>query len=207
MALAKRSNNGGNNIFVDIKGNTGEIVRKLEGGGVETYDSLDGTVTGVDVRSNTYKGEEIHSLRMKIEDGSDTKIFASVGLGSFFAGKIVGLLNAADLSKPITLNVGQMKAGETVGDRVVEKDTTWVTAWQDGKRLTPDFGNGATELPKANKVVVSGKEMNDMTPVNEKVAELIGGLIDKLHPEAGPSDDHEQVDVDAAAGAAQRMAA
>ncbi|TXI24234.1 MAG: hypothetical protein E6Q67_03170 [Roseateles sp.] len=205
MALAKRSNNGGNAIFVDIKGNTGEIIRKLEDGTVESYDSLEGTVTGMDVRSNTYKGEEIHSLRLKIEDGSDTKIFASVGLGSFFAGKIAGLLNAADLSKPIKFNVGQMKAGETVGDRLVEKDTTWVTAWQDGKRLVPDFGNGATELPKANKVVVSGKEMNDMTPVNEKVAELIGGLIGKLHPEDGQADDH--VDVDAAAGAAQRMTA
>jgi hypothetical protein len=203
MALAKRTGSS-NIVFVDIKGNTGEIVRKLQDGTTETFDSIEGNVTDLDVRTNTYKGEDIHSLRVKFEDGGEA-ILASVGLGSFFAGKIVGLLNAADLSKPLKFNVGQMKAGETIGGKLVEKDTTWVTAWQDGNRLVPDYGQGLTELPKANKVMVSGKEMNDMSPVNEKVAELIGSLINKLHPQEvqGESD----VDVDAAAGAGQRMAA
>jgi len=213
MGLQKREEGQGGFVFADIKGNVGAIVVKTgeaaEGGGklTESYDSVTGVVTDLDIKENDYKGETITNLRVKLEDGQSKPIIASVALGSFFSAKLVGLLNAADLSKPLTIAVGMMKVGETVGGKPVNKDTAWITVRQgaDNARLAPLYTDGKTALPEAAKVVVSGKTMTDMTPVNNEVGAVIQGLfakMDALHEQATTHDEDTGVNAAEAAAAA-----
>jgi len=217
MALAKREEGkGGGYVFADIKGNTGEIlvtVGKDPDTGKpikESYASVSGLVTDLDVKENELgSGDKITNLRIKLEDPGEKPVMASVALGSFFSAKIVGLLNAADLSKPIQISVGMMKQGDIVGGKPVGKDTAWVIMRQDGQRLVEKYGTPDNKLPEPNIVKVSGKEMKDMEPVNAAVAEIIQGLFTKiqaLHEQAAAPDDHG-VDAGEAAAAAEAATA
>lgn len=160
--------------------------------------SISGFVTDLDVSEHVHDGETITSLKIKLEDdkGTEPPVILSVGLGSYFAAKIVGLLNAADLSKPLVVNANVVKAGEKFGNGVAERDNVFPTMRQgaDLARLVEVWAGGMAKLPDAPKVKISGKEHTDMTPVNEVVAATLQEVmakLDALRPSEAHSDDHD----------------
>ena len=188
MALHKREEGkGGGVVYADIKGNTGVISvstgAKDEAGKAvkETYESVSGMITDLDIKTGEYEGDTITNLRIKLEEAGEKPVIASFALGSFFAAKIVGLLNAADLAKPFVLNVGMMKQGTIMRDKTaLGKDTVFVTATQDGVRLVPVYSGGKKDLPQPTEVMVSGKKVKDMAPVNAEVEAVVTALFARM---------------------------
>lgn len=216
MALKKYEKTGGSNVFADISGKNGCIVvRGQDGAPNEEFEQVDGVVTNLDIKTHTMPDQNvITNLRIKLEDGNGPPTIASVALGSFFSAKIVGLLNAADLTKPIALRVGMTKMGDKIGDRTAEKDSVWVTVRQDGNRLTPVYSEGKDKLPDAPKVSVGGgKTVTNMEFVDAEVATVVKGLfakMDAIHDAAKVKGDDEGItlaEAQAAAGAADSQRA
>jgi hypothetical protein len=194
------SNSGGASrvIFANIKGKVqtftdhegrpshGAINIKYPDGALETLRSgrgISGVLTKVAVRTNLVDGEEVNSLQMTLDDpkGVDPRIVASVNVASYYGAKIVGAINAApDLRQPISIAVNTVKAGEKIGDQIWDKDSVFPVVKQNDVRLVPVWANGATELPEAPQVKVSGKMIKDMEPVNQVIAETVGELIGRL---------------------------
>lgn len=225
MGIVRNKGTGQGVTFVDVKGRPqdytdaegktkhGSLVVSHRDGTREVLPSnsaIRGYVTSVDVKTtvNTKDQSEINNLQIRFEDENheEPPVVMSVALGSYFAAKIVGLLNAADLSKPMAFAANSIRAGEKIGDNTAESDNVFPTMRQgaDNARLVPTWATGAT-LPDAPTVTISGKKMKDMTPVNDVVAATIKGIYDKLDAirqgETGPSDDHGISAEDVAAAA------
>jgi hypothetical protein len=211
MGIQKSTGGRSKVIFADIKGKA----QDYEENGVTKHGSIvlthpdktkeilpngsaiTGFVTDIDVSSHVYQGDTIDTLKIRIEDesGEAPTVLANVTLGSYFAAKITGLLNAADLSKPITLAAGFVKEGDKMGDKVADKDFAWATVRQgaDRTKLEPVWADGRKDLPEAPMVKVSGKSMKNMEPVNEVVVatikELYGKLEQQVEQDKAPGDD------------------
>jgi len=227
MGIQVSNGSGRGLIFVDLKGTPQKFKDEQ---GVEKHgamvmsnsdktktvlpsnSAITGFVTSLDVHSQEYQGDTISSLRVRLRDdkGNDPDVVLSVTLGSYFGAKIAGLLNAADLSKPITIAANTVLEGEKMGSGVAKRDNVFPTMRQgaDNARLVEVWANGATTLPDAGEVKVSGKTLKDMTPVNDVVVATIAEVyakFDALHPQDGPADGDDGVnpaDVAAAAAAA-----
>ena len=218
MGLQKREEGkgGGGVTFADIKGSTGEIMvttgKTPEGAAIkEAFESVSGMITDVDIKTGEYQGEEIVNLRVKLEDQGEKPVVASFALGSFFAAKLVGVLHSADFARPLKIQVGMMKAGMQMRDKsVLAKDTVYVAGYQGETRLVPSWANGVTKLPDPLEVIVSGKKLKDMAPVNDVVGETVKVLFARMdeaqkavHVEEEPIN---LAEAHAAAGATDRSA-
>ena len=144
--------------------------------------TISGMVVDVNVRSNVVEGKEIHNLAIMIEDGEEAPVQVSVALGSFFAAKIVGLLNGADLRQPITLAVNTVKVGDMMGDKVVEANNAYPTIRQGPKqdRVEYLYANGESQLPATPVYEINGEKHRDMAAVTEVVAPTIQQIFEKL---------------------------
>ena len=211
MGLQKREEGkGGGVVYADVKFNTGVIAvttgKDADGKAIkENYESVSGMITDLDIKATEYEGDTITNLRIKLEEAGEKPVIASFSLGSFSAAKVVGLLNAADLNKAFKLNVGMMKAGTVMRDKSsLAKDTVYVTAFQGDTRLVPVYSNGKTELPQPNEVMVSGKKVKDMAPVNAEVETVVKALFARMDAlqQAGQVQHDEGVDLSEAQGAA-----
>lgn len=238
MAIVKQNGTGRGLIFIDAKGKP-QIYEKTNEDGTKKKEhgalvishpnktkevlpsntSISGVVTMVDVRQSEYDGETINSLQVRIEDSGEPPIQLSVALGSFFAAKIVGLLNAADLSRPISFALNTVLKGDKFGEGVSERDNVFPTmrAGPNNDRLVPVWANGATTLPEAPEVKFNGKMMRNMDPVNELVGETLNSIYASLDTikenqmsamkDNGPHDDDHGIsaaDVATAAGSVER---
>lgn len=222
MAIVKQTKSGRGVIFIDVKGKP----QGYQEDGVEKHGALvvshkdktkevlpsntaiTGLVTDVDVRNSDYQGDTIHTLQVRIEDGpNEPPVQLSVTLGSFFAAKIVGLLNAADLSKPVSFAVNTVREGDKMGDGVAERDNVFPTmrAGASNERLVPVWADGLTSLPEAPEVKMNGKTMKNMDPVNEVVRATIALIYGKLDAfkDTGPHDDDPGVSAADLANASQ----
>ncbi len=209
--INRNSGTGGRVVFVDLKGTPQEYMdgdKKKFGAFVvshgkdlpkevlPTNSAITGYVTSLDVQDREYQGDTINTLKIRVEDvkHEEPPAMISVTLGSYFSAKIVGLLNAADLSKPVTFNANVLMAGDKFGEGVADKDNVFPTMRQgtDNQRLKPVWAGGVEVLPDAPIVTVSGKKIKDMTPVNEVTAATIAALyakVDALKETSGPVDD------------------
>jgi len=144
--------------------------------------NITGMVTMVDVTQSLHKGETANWLQVRIDDPGEPTIVLSVGLGSFFAAKFVGLLNAADLSRPISMALLSVLKGEKFDDELSESSNVFpiFRSCHDNARLVPVWANGATKLPEALKVKFNGRMMNNMDPVNKAVGATLTGIYEKL---------------------------
>lgn len=200
MGIRQAGNGGGGVTFIDIKGkpqpftdaNGNERVGALvmaptEKGGEKTvlssFTEISGVIAEAEVKVHQYEGEDIASLKVKLVEEGERPVILTATLGSFLGAKFAGLVRAA-LEKPgapIVFTAGYMQEGEKLpGGKTVEKGGTWIKVMQDGVRLAPLYAGGATELPEAPTVKVSGKTMKDMTPVNEVVGATIQEIYDAL---------------------------
>lgn len=214
MGLQKReAGTGGGVTFADIKFSTGviSVTTGKDGDGKpikESFESVSGMVTDIDIKTTEFAGETITNLRVKLEEAGEKPVVASFALGSFSAAKMVGLLNAADFSKAIKLQVGQMPAGFKMRDGTVLTDARPVVmAFQGADRLTPVYMDGKADLPQPTEVKVSGKIMKDMTPVNDEVEAIVKQLFARVDALQQLGQVHEDgVDLAEAQGAAAAAA-
>lgn len=172
-------------------------------------------VTGVPVAFNIvpkeFEGEPYHEAQITLEDAKDSsRVVLTCNAGTFGGGHLIGLVLRAVKEYPgqeMRLNAWKMAAGDKLSDgTLLSKAKTGVSGWVNGTRIQPLYAGGAERLPDAPKVKVSGKEMSDMTPVIEVIAQTAGELVDALsavaHQEA-PAE--ESINVDQALAAVQRQ--
>lgn len=213
MAIKRNQGAGRGVIFIDLKGKPqffedkdgnkkhgAMVMAGAEKGApkeiLPSNSSITGYVTDLDVHESQYQGDTITSLRIRIEDdqGQEPPVVMSVTLGSYFGAKVVGLLNAADLTKPLAIIANTVAEGDKMGTGVATKDNVFPTMRQgaDDARLVPVYAGGLLELPPATEVKVSGKTLKDMTVVNDLVAATIGELYAKLEAiaESNKTPDH-----------------
>jgi hypothetical protein len=185
-----------------------------------------GLLIGFAIKPETYETQhsEVVQLLMKDpEGGPNMQVDFTVATGgdgsdvqgdaTSFGLRLLGKLNAADLSKPIEIKPWFVKQGETIGDTKYENDTASCSVKQDGQSLRCDFGNGVIELPTLPKIKVGNKDVADKSPWNALLDATLDSLHTKLpkptngHAQAAGAAD-EQVDLaDAAAAASAAPAA
>lgn len=123
-------------------------------------------------------GEKEHkiSVSLRSPDGKDALVKFSMGSSAL---QVLGALNAADLTKPITLKsfffaVGT-KGKDKDGNEVVrQKDEVRLVGYQGDQKLTNKYGEGEVVIPKIEKIEVkhptTGKvisTVNDFTAQHE----------------------------------------
>ena len=193
MGLQKSSGNG-NLTFVNLSGKRGafEIKGKNDKGETivkESYDRLEGNVTKIEIApSNLPEQENTFELKVRTDDGSGAPVQFSMTLGTFLSAKMAGLLNAADVSKPMTFMVGRVEKGQKLGDTVADKEFPWVAIRQDGEKLSPVYLNGATELPAPKEVKLNGKVHKDMSEIDAITAEVLAGVKARVEALHAPSE-------------------
>jgi hypothetical protein len=209
----KKSIDGARGItFVTLSGKRGAFEKKGKDERGETivlesFDRLDGRVTKVDVSPTNFEGRDGYELKVRLDDGESVVQFG-VPLGTFFSAKVVGLLNAADLSKPILFGVGRVEKGDRFGDTIADKEFPWVSARQGDVKLAPVYKDGAGELPSPKEVRINGQVHKDMQEINAIVAGVVAEVQSRVHELNGPAPadaaDEDINPAEAAAAAGQR---
>lgn len=143
----------GRKIFVNIK--AGELVTKNKEGIVDTFRSLEGVLTGINISTKEYEGREYEQLSLMITyDGElyELQMRFDSGYGRGFCYQI----SNATLDKPILFSP---KYSEKDG-----KKDYWLFLNQFGKPLqrafTKDNPNG---LPPMKEYYIKGKKVWDNT--------------------------------------------
>lgn len=172
-------------------------------------------VTGVPVAfavvPKEFEGEPYHEAQVTLEDSKDSsRVIVTCNAGTFGGGQLVGLILRAVKEHPgqeVRLNAWKMDAGEKLSDgQVLAKAKSGVSAWVGPVRIQPLYAGGAERLPDAPKVRVSGKEVSDMTPVIEAVAETAGELLQAISAMNQHVDEPDEgVNAQQAMAAAQRQ--
>lgn len=103
-------------------------------------------------------GEKEHKILVSLRspDGKDAVVKFSMGSGAL---QVLGALNAADLSQPITLKNYLFPAGSKGKDKdgnevVRQKDEVRLVGYQGDQKLTNKYGEGEVVIPKAETIEV-----------------------------------------------------
>jgi hypothetical protein len=177
-----------------------------------------GTVVGLEFVDDQYQGEKNYKVRLAMHDiePGQPKMFVDFPFGSeangagFFGLSLMAKLNAADLTKPISIMPWMIPAGSEFNGVKSTTDRTGVTVYQNGQKLKEDFGGGMARLPERQKVKVGTKEVTDNTEWDNIAQALLQGLVHKVTPgagEAAASVDEDGVDASEVAAATQVAAA
>jgi hypothetical protein len=104
------------------------------------------------------KMDKLISISFRSSEGKDAVVNFAL---SQFAVKVLGLINAADLSKPITLGTGVFAAGTedkdlTTGEtRIREEDQAFLVGYQNGEKLKAKFSDDPEfKIPKVDVIEV-----------------------------------------------------
>ena len=140
--------------------------------------SISGIVANVDVHTTGSGEDTSHSFFLQIEDAGDPPIRLSLTLGSLFSAEFVGLVNAADLSRPISICFISVLKGEQFGSGISERDHVFpIIRGANNARLSPIWANGLKALPEPPLVKVNGKVLPLMDPVNE----VVGATLNEIY--------------------------
>jgi hypothetical protein len=223
MGLKKSEGGGKGAVFFHINAKEGCFQQGSGANKVkfDQFTDLEGTLIAFKVDEDEYEGVKREQVRLILRDtepGAPNQhvsfSLTNGGDASMFGLKLLGTLNAADVTKPLTIRPWFMGAGTKMGNgEVSQKDMTGVTVYQNGAKVThvnygvDAAGNVITKLPDLPKVKVGGKELADKTPWNDMIDPILDSLNGKLQPAPGegqPAD--ESVDIDEAAEAAAAAA-
>jgi hypothetical protein len=116
-------------------------------------------------------GEKEHKILVSLRspDGKDAVVKFSMGSGAL---QVLGALNAADLTKPVTLKNFFFAAGtkgkDKEGNEVIrEKDEVRLVGYQGDQKLTNKYGEGE------NVVIPKGEKIEVKHPVTQKVISVV----------------------------------
>lgn len=128
-------------------------------------------------------GEKEHKILVSLRspDGKDAVVKFSMGSGAL---QVLGAINAADLTQPITLKNYLFPAGSKGKDKdgaevVRTKDEVRLVGYQGDQKLTNKYGEGEVTIPRIDKIEVkhpvTGKlleTVNDFTAQHEFILNL-----------------------------------
>jgi hypothetical protein len=133
-------------------------------------------------------------VSLRSPDGKDALVKFSMGSSAL---QVLGALNAADLSKPITLKSFFFAAGtkgkDKEGNEVVrQKDDVRLVGYQGDQKLTNKYGEGEVIIPKIEKIEVKHpttqkviSTVNDFTAQHEFTLELARAVAAKAAAATG----------------------
>jgi len=133
-------------------------------------------------------------VSLRSPDGKDALVKFSMGSSAL---QVLGALNAADLSQPITLKSYFFAAGtkgkNKEGAEIIrDKDEVRLVGYQGDQKLTNKYGEGEVTIPKIEKIEVkhptSGKvisTVNDFTAQHEFILELARAVVSKAAAATG----------------------
>lgn len=133
-------------------------------------------------------------VSLRSPDGKDAVVKFSMGSSAL---QVLGAINAADLSKPITLKSYLFAAGTKGKDKdqnevIRQKDEVRLVGYQGDQKLTNKYGEGEVVIPKIDKIEVkhpvSGKlleTVNDFTAQHDFTLALARAIDDKVKSAAG----------------------
>ena len=170
-----QNSNGGNVTFARFNGKTGKFDVKKDGEKLHFNQLRDVMVTKIDTRDDSYEGKPRTDLQVRVT-GKDGDAIISFNTASGSTAKLVAMLCAADLTKPLGLS-GQMLAAGTTPKGFSEplnNDLVSISVFQDG------WVKPAVEVPKTVMVKVGNKEVSDTSAREEFVAKTIAELMGKV---------------------------
>jgi hypothetical protein len=231
--MGKRGDGSGRTIWFDLKGKEGTLTtwNKAELR-EEEFDYVFGRLTDVRVKEKQYGDQTGYVVSLTLQDrDSGERYIVSTGAGSRVTCRLLGQLNAADLSQPVYIAPYLMKEGEQLNDgSTVNQDTVMTSVKHvlgvDGDRLQlsdgirPFYNEAYGDRMPAPEPVVrtdgkpvmqNGQQLMDRSKLEELTAELVQTLNAKLKGEAHGQGQADAGGVDpesaaAAAGAADRRA-
>lgn len=230
MALGKST--GPKAIYLQVSAKHGEMTRWLsEEKREEKVDYVTGQVTSLEVREHKWQDESIsYDLYVGLKDpSSGERYYLQMGVESRMASRLVGQLNAMDLSKEHYFRPYLIKEGDKIGEQVATMTSALFSVKPiisgDGEKLNlgegvkPFYGEQyGSELPKAEpvvnpktqtQIVQNGKPLFDSTERKNLTATLIGEIQAKLKGDAQQqgqsSTEDEGIDANEATQAATRM--
>lgn len=233
MGIQRNENGGKGALFLSINakagciqhnqlGADGKPVKGEDGKNIKIQEppttQIVGNVVGLEFLEDEYQGEKNYKVRLAMHDvePGQPKMFVDFPFGSekngagFFGLALMAKLNAADLTKPISLMPWMIPAGSEYNGVKSQTDRTGVTAYQGGQKLVEDFGGGANRLPERKKINVRGKEVVDPsdTQWDDIAQSLLQALSAKVTPGAGeaPAPEDEGLDAGEVAAATQTAA-
>lgn len=137
------------------------------------FDSLEGVISDIFFKDETYEGKVIKKLYIAVADG-DEKILIGFSFDSSYTTTLIGFLMNADLSKK--LEISPLEKTVNVNGTDVKKRSLLVS--QDGTFMkayfTKDHPNG---LPAMKKVKFNGKDVWDKTEFLEFYEKTINETI------------------------------
>lgn len=136
------------------------------------YDELEGLITGIRFKEDTYEGQKIRKCNFGLSDESDGSTYViSVTVDSSYFSSLIGFLKNADISKPLTLHP---KISEYKKDDGSEGERRSILVSQDGQFLKNYFGKDTGhKLPDFNKVMVNKKLVYDKTDFLEALEAIV----------------------------------
>lgn len=170
-----QNSNGGNMTFARFNGKTGKFDVKKDGEKQHFNQLRDVLVTKIDTRDDEYEGKPRTDLQLRVT-GKDGDAIISFNTASGSTAKLVSLLSAADLTKPLGLS-GQMLAAGTTPKGFTEplkNDLVSISVFQDG------WVKSEIAVPKTVMVKVGNKEVSDTSAREEYVTKTIAELMGKV---------------------------
>lgn len=167
------NSNNANVTFARFNGKTGQFDVKKDGDKQHFSQVRDVMVTKISTREDSYEGKPRTDLQLRVS-GKDGDAIISFNTASGSTAKLLALLDAADLSKPLGLSGQMLQAGTTPKgfNEPLKNDLISISVFQDG------WVKPKVEVPKAVMVKVGNKEVADTSArdefVTQKIAELIG---------------------------------
>lgn len=152
MSVKKRENAG----FKYIKIKEGKFFLTTDKEHTDPYDEIEGQITGLVFKMETWENQEIEKLQIYLQDESGVEVLAFPVDSSWFS-TFVNFASSTDLSKPISLHVIEKaekdKMGKDIKKRslLISQDGTYSKAF-----YTKANPNG---LPSFKKIKVNGKEI------------------------------------------------
>ncbi|RLM52829.1 hypothetical protein DVK02_15850, partial [Halobellus sp. Atlit-31R] len=112
-------------------------------------------------------------VSLRSPDGKDAVIKFSMGSGAL---QVLGALNAADLTQPVTLKNFFFAAGtkgkDKTGAEVVRaKDEVRLVGYQGDQKLANKYGEGEVVIPKVDKIEVKNPQGKVISTVNDFTAQ------------------------------------
>lgn len=170
-----QNSNGGKMTFARFNGKTGQFDVKKDGEKQHFNQLRDVVVTKIDTRDDSYEGKPRTDLQVRVT-GKDGDAIISFNTASGSTAKLVALLSAADLTKPLGLSGQMLAAGTTPKgfNEPLQNDLVSISVFQDG------WVKPAVAVPKTVMVKVGNKDVADTSAREEFVAKTIAELMGKV---------------------------
>jgi hypothetical protein len=142
----------------------GKLAIKKQDKTVETFDSLTGHLSGIEIKEDEYQGTKFEKLELTLDD--DSRYILQMRLDSGYARGFLFAIKNADLSQPMTIIPNSKEVNGKSQNTVFLKQGNTSLKWVWTKDHPGD-------LPQLSKVVVKGKDVWDNTDQMNYLKEML----------------------------------